>query len=73
MSTRPSSKPRAETVPRLTLMKAEAAASLGVSVHTIERYMWPELRIIRFGRLQLVSVKELETWINRNGSRWNET
>lgn len=52
----PVSKRAAQTVPRLTLTKAETTASLGVSVDSLERHVWPELRIVRFGRLQLVAV-----------------
>jgi hypothetical protein len=69
---RPLAHTRAHEVRRLALTKVEAAASLGVSVDTLERYVWPELRIVRMGRLQLAPVSELERWVDRNASRWDQ-
>ena len=40
-------------VPRVALTRAEAAASLGVSLDSFDRHIQPELRIIRRGRLRL--------------------
>lgn len=56
-------------VPRLALTKAEAAASLGMSIDSLERYVLPELRVVRKGRLVLISARELERWLDRNGDR----
>jgi len=55
--------------PRLALTRAEAAASLGVSVDTFERHIQGELRLIRRGRLRLIPVVELERWVDRNAAR----
>jgi excisionase family DNA binding protein len=51
-----------ESVPRLTLSKAEAAESLGVSVDFFEQHIQPELRVIRRGRKVLVLLAELNRW-----------
>jgi len=59
---------REEHVPRLALTKAEAAASLGVSVDFFEGHVQHELRVIRRGRLVLVPVRELERWVDRNAA-----
>ena len=56
-------------VPRLALSKAEAAASLGVSVDYFEKFVQPELRIVYRGRRRLVPVKEMERWLKECGSR----
>jgi hypothetical protein len=54
---------------RLALTRPEAAAAIGVSVDSFERYVQPELRLIRRGRLRLVPVIELERWIDSNAAR----
>jgi excisionase family DNA binding protein len=55
--------------PRLALTRAEAAAAVGVSLDSFERYVQPELRIVRRGRLRLVPVAELERWLDSNAVR----
>jgi hypothetical protein len=57
------------TVPRLALTQTEAATALGVSVDFLQEHVWPELRIVRRGRKGLVSVAELERWLERNAAR----
>jgi hypothetical protein len=49
-------------VPRVALTREEAAAALGMSLDSFERYVQPDLRLMRCGRLRLVSVRELERW-----------
>jgi hypothetical protein len=57
---------------RLTYSKAEAAASLGVSVDFLEEHILSDLRVIRKGRLLLIPVRELERWVERSASSlWN--
>jgi excisionase family DNA binding protein len=56
-------------VQRLTLTRNEAASALGVSIDSFERYIQPELRLIRAGRLRLVPVVELERWVESHASR----
>ena len=50
-------------LPRLTLMRREAAASLGVSINHFERRVQPELRVVISGQLVLIPVAELERWV----------
>jgi hypothetical protein len=54
--------------PRLALTRAEAAESLGMSVDSLERYVQPEVRLVRRGTLRLVPVTELESWLRGNAS-----
>ncbi len=54
--------------PRVALRKAEAAASLSMSVDSFERYVLPEIRVVRRGALVLVPVAELERWIVENAA-----
>jgi len=54
---------------RLALSRAEAAAAIGVSIDSFERYVQPELRLVRRGRLRLVAVNELERWLDANAAR----
>ena len=49
-------------VPRIALTREEAAASLGMSLDSFERYVQPELRLLRPGRIRLVPVSELKRW-----------
>ncbi len=53
-------------VPRVTLTRDEAAAALGMSVDSLERYVMPHVRCIRRGRLRLFPVAELERWADEN-------
>jgi hypothetical protein len=59
----------ARSVPRIALTKVEAAASVGMSVDSLERYVLPDLRIVRKGKLVLIAVAELERWVERNAAR----
>jgi hypothetical protein len=54
--------PGTAPVPRVALTRAEAAASLGMSLDSFERYVQPDLRLLRVGRMRLVPVAELERW-----------
>jgi excisionase family DNA binding protein len=53
-----------QTLPRLALSKAEAAASLGVSVDFFDEHIAHELRMVRRGRRRLIPVRELERWLD---------
>jgi hypothetical protein len=54
-------------VPRVTLrVPAEAAAALGVSADFFDNSVRPDLKLIRRGRLVLVSMRELERWAATN-------
>jgi hypothetical protein len=54
---------------RLALTRAEAAASLSMSIDSFERYVQPDLKLIRPSRLVLVPVRELERWIELHAER----
>jgi excisionase family DNA binding protein len=56
-------------LPRLALTKNEAAESLGMSVDSLERYVMPHVRVVRRGRLVLISVNELQAWLEQNAAR----
>lgn len=61
--------PAARPLPRVALTRAEAAAAIGVSLDTFERYVQPDLRLVRLGRTRLVPVEELREWARRNAER----
>ena len=60
---------RRPAVPRLTLTPDEAAAALGIGRTTFYERVLPELRVIPVGRKKLISIRELEAWIDRSASR----
>ena len=53
-------------VPRYTLTRREAAASLGISINHFERKVQPELKVVLSGQLVLIPVAELERWVQRH-------
>lgn len=55
-------------VPPLALTRAEAADCLGMSVDSFERYVQPEIRLIRRGRMRLIPLGELERWAKENAA-----
>ena len=66
--------PRSKTrplapVPRYTLTRREAAASLGISINHFERRVQPELKVVLSGQLILIPVAELERWVNSHAHR----
>lgn len=54
---------------RVALSVVEAAGSIGVSRDTFERWVLPELRVVRVGRRIVVPLRELERWAERNAFR----
>ena len=60
------STPPLAPVPRYTLTRREAAASLGVSINHFERKVQPELKVVLSGQLILIPVAELERWVQRH-------
>ena len=46
--------------------RTTAAEMMGMSVDSFERYVQPELRIVRRGKLRLVPVDELKRWGQAN-------
>jgi hypothetical protein len=55
-------------VPRITLTREEAAASLGLSLSSFERHVQPDLKLIRLGSARLIPVAELAAWAARRAS-----
>jgi excisionase family DNA binding protein len=58
-----------QSVPRYALTRAEAAASLGISLNHFERKVQPELKVVLSGQLVLIPASELERWLQRNARR----
>lgn len=59
--------PRASSpVPRIALTKAEAAASIGMSVDSFERHVMPNIKMVRRGKIRLAPIAELERWVREN-------
>lgn len=53
-------------VRRLLLTKAEAAESLGMSISSFERYVMPDVKVVRQGALRLYPIGALEAWVEAN-------
>jgi len=56
------------SVSRIALSRAEAAEALGISIDSFERYVQPEIRVIRRGRMRLIPYRELERWATENAA-----
>jgi hypothetical protein len=54
---------------RLALTREAAADRLSMSLESFERYVQPEVRMVRCGRLRLVPVSELEAWLVERSER----
>lgn len=54
---------------RIAVRRAEAAAALGISVDSFERYVQPEIRAIRIGTLRVFRIADIEDWAEANASR----
>jgi excisionase family DNA binding protein len=53
-------------IQRTALSRSEAAASMGLSLDSFERWIQPSIRLVRVGRVRLVPVAELERWLEQN-------
>jgi hypothetical protein len=65
----PSSPRGKRSIPVLSLSQSEAAEALGVSVDFFKQHVAPDLKVVRVGRRKLVSVRELERWLDSNAFR----
>ena len=54
---------------RLAYSPDEAAALIGVSRSFFFEHVLPELRVVRVGRRRLVSLRELERWLDEAAAR----
>jgi hypothetical protein len=61
--------PSVRLVPPIALTREDAAAAVGMSLTSFEKYVQPDLRMIRRGSLRLVPVGELERWVERNAEK----
>ena len=50
----------------LALSKPDAAAVMGMSVDSFERYVMADVRCVRRGRMRLYPVDELRRWLKQN-------
>jgi hypothetical protein len=50
----------------IALTQPQAAAALGMSVDSFQRYVMADVRCVRRGRLRLYPVAELERWAREN-------
>jgi excisionase family DNA binding protein len=55
--------------PRLALSPDEAASVLGVSRDYLDEHVIGELRVVRRGRRILISLEELERWLDHSSIR----
>ena len=53
----------------VAVCKTDAAAALGMSVDSFERYVMAEVRCVRRGKLRLFPTTELERWADENAER----
>ncbi len=51
---------------RITLTRAEAAASLGISTDSFDKHVAPELPMIRRGKIRLIRPDDLDRWAKDN-------
>jgi hypothetical protein len=59
----------AQTVPQLALRIKDAAQALAISVESFERYVEPEMKLLRLGTMKLVPTRELQRFIDENACR----
>ena len=57
------------TVDPVLVTREDAARALAMSLDHFERYVQPELRLVRTGRKVLVPVRELHAWADRHAAR----
>jgi hypothetical protein len=56
-------------IPAIALPKNAAAAALGMSIDSFERYVLADVRCIRRGSLRLYPTSDLERWADENAER----
>jgi len=60
--------PSGREVPAISVPRAQAAAALGMSIDSFERYVQPDLRANRRGRLRLFLISDLRAWAEANAA-----
>lgn len=53
---------------RLALRKPEAAAALGISDESFDRYVRPSLPVVYLGSIRVYPVRAIEQWLERERS-----
>lgn len=59
---------RPQTSVRLALRRGEAAAALGLSDESFDRYVRPHIRVCRLGALRLYPLVELQRFLDDQAS-----
>jgi predicted nucleotidyltransferase len=54
----------------ITYNQQGAAALYGISIDTFCEHVAPDLRRVRWGRLLLYPLREVEQWVERNAVEW---
>jgi hypothetical protein len=54
------------STPPIAVTRETAAEMVGMSLDSFERYVQPEVKLIRKGKLRLVPVDELRRWAEAN-------
>jgi excisionase family DNA binding protein len=57
------------SVPRLALTVTEAAEALGTSLDFFAKHVAPDLHVVRRGRKKLISITELQRWLDENAEQ----
>src|ERR1700681_1304162 len=55
-----------KTVPRRLLTRAEAAASLGMSIAHFERFVQPFVKVVPCGQLLLIEPGSVDRWVQEH-------
>jgi len=58
-----------EPILRVAYDREEAAAALGMKLDSFERWVQPEIKMIRLGKKRLVPVAELQRWATEAAER----
>jgi excisionase family DNA binding protein len=61
--------PDVAPIPRVALTRTEAAASLGMSLDSFERWVQPSIRLVYLGKMRLVPISELQAWVESHAER----
>lgn len=58
-----------EPIPRLAVGRIEGAQTLSMSPDHFDRYVAPDLRVIRSGRRKLYLTSEIQRWAEEHAAR----
>lgn len=66
---RPPRRPEAPPPTARAVGRVLAAELLDISVDSFERHVLPDLRVVQVGRRQVVSLRELDAWLESKSAR----